>query len=346
MLSLCEKRKIVILFLVLIMLLCFPYGSRVAFLPSLKGDVVAGKSVSYEICEERISVDLKGLEARFNIFLSINNTGSEEIKLFNFSIDLTNVSELIITNLSMPIYNYWLEERRYNTVLHIETSIPPEGIANVSLNFTTNQGILNLEDYSQFLFNTKFEVYVERFSFEIWLPAGCFLYTKNVDPVYPEPTDNFTDGERLVFQWKYENLPPGTAEIFVIYYSNYDRQSSSVLILPFPLYSPFPTSHIGLALIVAFSTSMAMFIYFRRKRGERLKDADIILLLTDSEKEILKLLSTSKGGTMTQKEIQKATGYSKAKVSVTISLLEKKGLVEKEVKGRTKIVKLKKKIAL
>ena len=120
--------------------------------------VAAEKAVTYEICEERIYASLSGSgEVAFNIFLSINNTGSETIEIFNFSLDLTDIADLTLTNLSVPVYDYWLESRRYDTVLHIETSILPGEIANLSLNFTTKQGILNVGEYSQFLFNTKLD---------------------------------------------------------------------------------------------------------------------------------------------------------------------------------------------
>jgi len=311
--------------------------------------VAAEKAVTYEICEERIYASLSGSgEVAFNIFLSINNTGSETIEIFNFSLDLTDIADLTLTNLSVPVYDYWLESRRYDTVLHIETSILPGEIANLSLNFTTKQGILNVGEYSQFLFNTKLDADVEKFSFEIWLPKGCFLYTENVNPIYPKPTSNFTDGERLVFRWEDENLPAGTAKIFVVYYSG-NQPSSNVLIAPFPVYLSSSTSWVILTLTAAAGITAVIavaLVYLKRRRERKGVTDTVFLLLSDSEKEILKLLSASKDKMMTQKEIQDATGYSKAKVSVTVSMLERKGLVEKKAKGRTRIVKLKRRIEI
>lgn len=338
----------VLVLIVALALVVLPRGGGVVYAPPFVGAAVDGKGVSYEFGEEKISVVLLDSgEAEFNIFLNVKNTGNENVTSFSFIVELTDVSGLSVINFSAPLYNYTVEFRRYDAVIYVETLIPPGEAGNFSLSFTTGRVVLSLYGYFQFLFSEKLEVNVGRFVFEVWLPAGCFLYTKSVEPVYPEPTNNFTDGERLCFQWEYENLPPGTAMIFVIYYSDGERQSSSVLVLPFPVYLPPSISQIGLASVAAVSAATAMFIYLRRRR-EKLREAanTILLLLTDSEREILKLLSASEDGTMTQKEIQEATGYSKAKVSVTISLLEKKGLVEKEAKGRTKIVKLKKKIKI
>ncbi|MBS7288282.1 MAG: MarR family transcriptional regulator [Candidatus Freyarchaeota archaeon] len=319
---------------------CLPHGGEAVYTRLFVGATVNGKDVSYEFGEERITaVLLDSGEAEFSIFLSVKNTGGENVTGFSLIIELTDILNLSVVNLSAPLYNYTLEFRRYDTVIYVETLIPPGEAGNFSFSFTTGQVVLVLYSYFQFLFSEKLEVGVGKFVFEVWLPPRCFLYSEGVTPISPEPTSNFTDGERLVFQWEYNNLPSGTYETFIVRYSTAtaSEPGSSVAVVPFPVPSPQGLWWVPVVVLAAVAGIVLGAVLFYRRRGGL---SDVVFpLLSDAEREVLKLLSES-GGVMSQKEIQSRIGYSKAKVSMTVNLLEKKGLVEKESRGRTKIVKL------
>ncbi|MHA1645135.1 MAG: helix-turn-helix transcriptional regulator [Candidatus Freyarchaeota archaeon] len=87
----------------------------------------------------------------------------------------------------------------------------------------------------------------------------------------------------------------------------------------------------------------AFYIYHRHRLAETVSDTSLTLL-NEAEVEILRVIASSENKRVTQKEIQKATNYSKAKVSITLSILEKKGFIKREPRGRTNIITLTKDI--
>ena len=103
-----------------------------------------------------------------------------------------------------------------------------------------------------------------------------------------------------------------------------------------------------LVLVIIFLAGLgvgiaAFYIYHRHRLAETVSDASLTLL-NEAEVEILRVIASSENKRVTQKEIQKATNYSKAKVSITLSILEKKGFIKREPRGRTNIITLTKDI--
>jgi len=70
----------------------------------------------------------------------------------------------------------------------------------------------------------------------------------------------------------------------------------------------------------------------------------IVVTLTNTERRIINKLEENKGQ-LTQDELRRATGLSKSTLSVTLTTLERKSLVNREVSGRTKIVTLKRRVS-
>ena len=103
-----------------------------------------------------------------------------------------------------------------------------------------------------------------------------------------------------------------------------------------------------LVLVIIFLAGLgvgiaAFYIYHRHRLAETMSDTSLTLL-NEAEVEILRVIASSENKRVTQKEIQKATNYSKAKVSITLSILEKKGFIKREPRGRTNIITLTKDI--
>ncbi|MHA2425067.1 MAG: helix-turn-helix transcriptional regulator [Candidatus Thorarchaeota archaeon] len=69
----------------------------------------------------------------------------------------------------------------------------------------------------------------------------------------------------------------------------------------------------------------------------------IVVTLTPIERRVINRLEEN-GGTLTQDELRRATGLSKSTLSVTLKGLERKSLVSREESGRTKNVKLERKV--
>jgi len=70
----------------------------------------------------------------------------------------------------------------------------------------------------------------------------------------------------------------------------------------------------------------------------------IVVTLTNTERRIINRLEENEGR-LTQDELRRATGFSKSTLSVTLTTLERKSLVDREVSGRTKIVTLKRRVS-
>ncbi len=70
----------------------------------------------------------------------------------------------------------------------------------------------------------------------------------------------------------------------------------------------------------------------------------IVVTLTNTERRIINRLEENEGR-LTQDELRRTTGLSKSTLSVTLTTLERKSLVDREISGRTKIVTLKRRVS-
>jgi uncharacterized membrane protein len=116
-----------------------------------------------------------------------------------------------------------------------------------------------------------------------------------------------------------------------------------------------------IALIVALvlTVNVSLLVLLRlRHRVSRLEDAlatqsvadesapdpsVIVVTLNNTERRIINRLEENEGQ-MDQDELRKATGISKSTLSVTLQTLEGKGLIERTTSGRTKTIRLIKKV--
>jgi uncharacterized membrane protein len=98
---------------------------------------------------------------------------------------------------------------------------------------------------------------------------------------------------------------------------------------------PISRETVILAVTIALVISLILV-----KRPEELV---VVVTLTNTERRIINRLEDN-GGFMAQDELRRATGMSKSTLSVTLSTLERKSLVSRETSGRTKIVRLSRKV--
>lgn len=92
---------------------------------------------------------------------------------------------------------------------------------------------------------------------------------------------------------------------------------------------------------------LASYMYFERKAELPLPTADrkesILLLLNPSERKVIKKI-VDEGGSALQSDVSRLEGLGKVKAHRTIEKLIRRGVLEKEQKGKTNILKLKKEI--
>ncbi len=278
--------------------------------------------------------------AHFSCFFSANNTGATPIDELNVSFSLTNIINLRVENKTGPLYDTIIDTLSTKTVVRLNVSnLEPNSFYNFTVDFDTSQVVSLTTSYTQFSYMLKADVNMKNIVFRVKLPPERFLYS-GVDPLYPIDSLNFTDGSSLLFQWSLK-LDEGSTELFVIRY-----QLSDAALIPQILYFPvlYPTSSSPSLFVAIFLLGLVIgmfvfYLYHRTKLVETVTDTSLTLL-NEAEIEILRVIASSENKRVTQKEIQKATNYSKAKVSITLSILEKKGFIKREPRGRNNIITL------
>jgi uncharacterized membrane protein len=111
-----------------------------------------------------------------------------------------------------------------------------------------------------------------------------------------------------------------------------------VLISSLPQQQVSYTSQLMILTLIVVAVPSTLFIFLKvRKRGQRVIRQPVYGVLEGDEEKILKLIEAS-GGRIYQSIIVKECGFSKAKTSQILTTLEKKGVLRRVRKGRSKIV--------
>jgi uncharacterized membrane protein len=133
-----------------------------------------------------------------------------------------------------------------------------------------------------------------------------------------------------------------------------------IIAMPIAKEIVFIATTIALVISLVLIVNVAILAIFRmQKRIDKLESvltesgdpADspgdeevLVVTLSNIERRIINRLEEN-GGKMTQDELRRVTGLSKSTLSVTLTALERKTLVSREVSGRTKMVNLEKHVS-
>ena len=182
-----------------------------------------------------------------------------------------------------------------------------------------NDGVFILSD--RYIFSTP----TDKFSLKVTFPQGYFVSEKevviggqNVTAYYPKDAIQETDGRRISVKWTRQ---PRTAEVFSFGVA-YEKISAG------------GESNWLLIIILGVILIVLAIIYFRQK--PTLKEYG----LNEDERKILDVLL--KENKVPQKKIVRETGFSKAHVSRIAKRLEERGIIERNKRGRSYEVVLKK----
>ncbi len=177
----------------------------------------------------------------------------------------------------------------------------------------------------RFLYNYGVREPTKKISVVLYLPEGYALVKESrfrEKPYYPQNGITGSDGRRLTITWGISNPKLGETLSFSALYEYVGTTSTNMT----PYYLSLP---VMLALF---------YIVLRRRK------TDVMEVLTDDERAIIDVLKEAGNRMIKQKDIVKATNFSKAKVSRLLAELEERGLVKRERVGRTNRVKLVKKV--
>jgi hypothetical protein len=175
-------------------------------------------------------------------------------------------------------------------------------------------------DKGDFLFDFVAPLDVKNLSFKVALPANSRLERGMQDgggSIYPKPDSATTDGQRLFFAWKRENVLQGE-EIAI--YAQIEK--------------PFNYAWMALLAVPVVIVPLVWVLGRRKKPG-------IEQHLKEDEQIILNVLRNREGKRIEQGTLRVITGFPKASLSRLLTELEARKVIYKEKKGKKNLVWLK-----
>jgi len=270
------------------------------------------------IDKERVSIDLKDDGAAD---FEINIEYPEEVENSDYFIR-AQVSNVIVKGGSGRILDCKIEE------MDIGTSIICRNIEEKSVTYKfTAYNLIQLGKKMN-IFSHQFSITDVKNFLEIMvkIPIGTALVEEErlefsgLKPFYPENGIEGSDGRRIFIRWLFEKPKLGENINIIIVYEKIVSLDNNII-----FYALF---------IISFATIIA-FIFFWRYRN---KAKSILPILTESEREVMKIILSSKN-VIDQRKIVKETGFSKSKVSRILKNLEERGIIKREKVGRSTKVK-------
>ena len=248
--------------------------------------------------------------------INVQITVLTEEELFEFKV-FGNVRNLT-SNADCKVADGQISCKRLNT-----TSI---NIRFQSDSFLEFQGNV-YKFYQQFLLPST-----NRVTSLITLPVG-HVVANTSDAVYPKKYSMLSNGRNILVYWEMENVSTLQPLAFQVYYQ--------------PLEIPEKKDYSLLYALAVIAISLFAFalVYIRRTRAAKkeIKPEKVVLKVLDKyERKVFEIVK--KAGSIKQGKIVELAELSKAKVSRVVKSLEEKGLLKSERRGRTKIVRLKKKL--
>ena len=198
------------------------------------------------------------------------------------------------------------------------------GVQRVEIQFSSDELITKAYKSNKFLLELAVLSNINSSTVLIKLPVGAVLEKEG--EIYPKNSKLVTDGEHIMVYWEMEGVKRDQPLRFSLAYSLTGDQKS--------------IKYIGLisstALAIVIVVSITVIYRWRKARGEI-----ILEVLDENERKVFEMVKQA--GQINQKKVVQALNLSKAKVSRIVKKLVEKGLLESERRGRTNILKIRKK---
>lgn len=182
----------------------------------------------------------------------------------------------------------------------------------VSIEFDTTGYITNYPDFKEFSMVLRVPPNTKSFSMRLALPEGAVLSRPlkehlTTSDVVPLPDNVYSDGRSIIFEWRKTGI-----EDFSVYVK-----------FVAPGRFKFTWVFVFAATLAVFASGLYLW---RRRREEKIE------YMKEDEQLVIKEIMQIEG--IDQRDIQRKTNFSKAKLSKIISELEKRDIVRKEKIGR------------
>jgi uncharacterized membrane protein len=208
----------------------------------------------------------------------------------------------------------------------------PVGRHSVVIKYETSYPIASVGENTVFRYTDRLPYQAESQRVTLTLPVG-YIIPRERDKdesfyISPAPADVYSDGQRIILFWEQKG------------------QELPISVIARKVIGP-PLVWIGTTALFALVAAVLVvwFVLSRvkapRPRSVRKKKAVVVPALMDNEQRIVEFLKQS--GEVWQKQIQAATGFSKAKVSRIVRNLEERGVITKTIYGNTNKIALKQK---
>ncbi len=181
-------------------------------------------------------------------------------------------------------------------------------------------------DVYRFTYNYAIREPTKHFTLVLYLPEGYALLKSNrsTRAYYPENGVIGSDGRHVTITWDIPSPRMGETLTFSALYEYVGAQRA--------------TSYMEYMLYVGILVLLGVIALFLRRKSEAVMD-----VLTEDERIIVNFLK-ERGKPVKQRDIVKATNFSKAKVSRLLAELEERGIVKRERVGRINRVTLVKRV--
>lgn len=198
-----------------------------------------------------------------------------------------------------------------------------EGKHFITINFNSNYPVFNVED--KVLYKTSFDTFnqINYFTFLLKLSEGSVIPQEEGRDssffITPKEDSIYSDGRRIILLWEEETI----------------SQDYEISVLIEGLNQPL--SNVFIPVIITLLVLVTLIYRYRNKNSKEAVEA----VLIEKEEKIVEVLKHAEKHTMWQKQLQRETGFSKAKLSRTLNDLEKRGIIKKEPVGNTNKIHLK-----
>ncbi len=286
--------------------------------------------------QDNIQINIDGTADISTKFTIVNNgtSGIDSINIRLNTILASNItinSEKEISSFSKTISSLGTELKiMFNEPIAIGENIAIQ-INYISSDLTSLQNI-DQEDNQQsyiFIYYMRPTYPILNYSLNVALPKAAYLNDNISQPIYPQPTNNYTDGLRINFRWERARVLPGQESLFVIFY----QENEQFIIVSDNIIELIVFLIAGVLIGLLLSKIVPKIISRIRIKHK------VTTRLTRDEKKIIKYLQ-KKGGIAPQKNIYIDLNMSQARISLILSDLEEKGHIRRDKRGRENIVRL------
>ncbi len=278
--------------------------------------------LKHEIEIDILSVEEVKVLERYRIE-NVQNSSVSSIELW-----INQSTDNIVTsgNLNSDINS--ISNASHLITLNLHSEFLPNDTELFTLTYDLNNlPRISFKKFYYFQFWSSISYYTQIHTISLRLPYKSTIHVEK-DFTSFFPVDNVTailDPPRVYISWFFYNLEPFENQFCFIYFDK-------------PFQNP-PVWVFILGPAGGIAVGVGGSIWFMRRKERRIMKNLGEIFLSESQKEILKLIYENEGK-MLQKDICLKTGFSRSRVSRNLVPLEQQGLIEREKWGKNYTIRL------